>query len=115
MTVAEQSTTSFDLIGGAMIVRQITDHFYDLMEADPAYAKLRDLPAEDLPSTHVSLACSLTAWLGGRLDCSCEHRGACLMYVPARSPITRDTAGRWVEERICEILDYKGEPTADRT
>lgn len=43
MTVAEQSQTSFDLIGGARIVRQITDHFYDLMEADPAYAQLRDL------------------------------------------------------------------------
>src|SRR3546814_11731031 len=75
MTVAEQSQTSFDLIGGAMIVRQITDHFYDLMEADPAYAQLRDLHAEDLASMRVSLAGFLNAWLGGPGDWFVEHPG----------------------------------------
>src|SRR3546814_1870503 len=116
MTVAEQSQTSFDLIGGAMIVRQITDHFYDLMEADPAYAQLRDLHAEDLASMRVSLAGFLNAWLGGPRDWFVEHPGVCMMSAHARLPIPRETADQWVDamrreigrascrERVCQYV-----------
>src|SRR3546814_18377175 len=96
MNVAEQSQTSFDLIGGAMIVRQITDHFYDLMEDDPAYAQLRDLHAEDLASMRVSIAGFLNAWLGGQRAWFVAYPGVCMMSAPARLPITRETDDTWV-------------------
>src|SRR3546814_2168254 len=95
MTVAEQSQTPFDLIGGARIVRQITDHFYDLMEADPAYAQLRHLHAEDLASMRVSLAGSLNAWLYCPRDWFDEHPGIRMMSPPARLSSTQKTVHQW--------------------
>ena len=110
MTVAEQSQTPFDLIGGAKIVRQITDCFYDLMEADPAYAQLRDLHAEDLAPMRVSLAGFLNAWLGGPSDWFVEHPGVCMMSAHARLPITRETADQWADAMRRAITASSVEP-----
>src|SRR3546814_14908386 len=82
-----------------MIFRQITYHFYYLMDADPAYAQLRDLHAEDLASMRVFLACFLNAWLGGPRDWFVEHPGVCMMSSHARLSITRATAASWEDAR----------------
>lgn len=93
--MTELSQTPFDLIGGATIVRQITDHFYDLMETDPAYEQLRHLHAEDLAPMRMSLAGFLNAWMGGPRDWFVQHPGVCMMSTHARLPITRETADQW--------------------
>src|SRR3546814_14618661 len=98
MTVAEQSQTPFDLIGGAKIVRQITDHFFDLMEADPAYAQLRALHAEALAPMRVSLAGFLNAWLGGPSVWFVEYPGVCLMSAHARLLIPLETASHSIRK-----------------
>lgn len=110
MTVAEQSQTPFDLIGGTKIVRQITDRFYDLMEADPAYTQLRDLHAEDLAPMRASLAGFLNAWLGGPRDWFVEHPGVCMMSAHARLPITRQTADQWADAMRRAIMASPMEP-----
>lgn len=97
MTTAEQPPTPFDLIGGAMIVRQITDHFYDLMEADPAYTQLRELHAPNLSPMRASLAGFLNAWLGGPRDWFVGRPGVCMMSAHARVLINSKTAGQWID------------------
>lgn len=77
-----------------MVVRQIVDLFYDIME-EPAYARLRELHARDLTPMRKSLAGFLTAWMGGPGDWFKEHPGVCMMSAHKIVPIDGETAGQW--------------------
>jgi len=59
------SRTPYDLIGGDAKVRQLVDHFYDLMELEPAYARLRAVHGSSLESAREKLYLFLSGWLGG--------------------------------------------------
>ena len=59
------SRTPYDLIGGDAKVRQLVDHFYDLMEFEPAYARLRAVHGNSLESAREKLYQFLSGWLGG--------------------------------------------------
>jgi len=71
--------TPYEAIGGTSAVRQIVDHFYDLMETDTDLADLRALHEPDLKPMRDSLTGFLTAWLGGPRDWFVKRRGACVM------------------------------------
>jgi hemoglobin len=94
-TVDRPVQTPFDLVGGGATVRRLVDRFYDLMDADPAYAALRALHAGDLSPMRDSLTGFLTAWLGGPRDWFVERPGACVMSAHARLAITPETAVQW--------------------
>lgn len=89
--------TPFDVIGGAPAVRRLVEAFYDLMDADPAYARLRALHAPDLTPMRASLAGFLTGWLGGPRDWFAAHPGLCMMSLHRAMPIDADLARQWTD------------------
>ncbi|MFD1103594.1 MULTISPECIES: group II truncated hemoglobin [Sphingobium] len=89
--------TPFDMIGGAPVVRQVVDRFYDLMDSERDYAALRAMHAEDLAPMRTSLSGFLIAWLGGPRDWFSEHPGVCVMSAHAKLAIDRESADQWVD------------------
>lgn len=102
--------TPFEAIGGTPMVRAIVDRFYDLMDAQPAYAELRALHAADLAPMRASLSGFLTAWLGGPRDWFADNRGKCVMSLHARMAVTPQTARQWAEAMRLAIADCAVDP-----
>jgi hemoglobin len=57
--------TPYEMIGGADKLRAIVDRFYDLMELDPRYEKLRAAHGATLEHAREKLFMFLSGWLGG--------------------------------------------------
>jgi len=57
--------TPYVLLGGDAAVRALVDRFYDLMDLEAGYAKLRALHAGDLTHAREKLYLFLSGWLGG--------------------------------------------------
>ena len=106
-----QSGTPFEAVGGAGAVRRLAVTFYDLVDADPAYAELRIMHAGDMGHVKDSLTGFLTAWLGGPRDWFTTNPGVCMMSLHRAMPITPATAGQWIAamERAMHAVDL--EPT----
>jgi hemoglobin len=100
----------YKMIGGAEVVRALVERFYDLVESEPAYQRLRALHAQDLTPMRASLAGFLTAWLGGPRDWFAERPGGCLMSLHAQIDIDVDTARQWVEAMGRALADSPIEP-----
>ncbi len=60
-----QPTTAFDWLGGEGRVRELVDRFYDLMELEPGYARLRAAHGDSLDTARDKLFWFLCGWLGG--------------------------------------------------
>jgi len=60
-----QPQTAFDWVGGEGAVRTLVDRFYDLMELEPGYAKLRAMHPTDMAGSRDKLFWFLCGWLGG--------------------------------------------------
>jgi hemoglobin len=103
MNTAVEPTTPYEILGGAAPVRQIVDRFYDLMDADPAYAALRALHAPDLAPMRASLAGFLDGWLGGPRDWFAS--GRCVMSAHSNVKIDRATSAQWTEAMARAIAD----------
>ncbi|WP_397586717.1 group II truncated hemoglobin [Sphingobium fuliginis] len=111
MTAAEQKQQApYDLVGGAVVVRNIVDRFYDLMDQEDAYRELRALHAPELGPMRVSLAGFLNAWLGGPRDWFDDHPVVCMMSAHARLPITGETADQWCDAMRRAIADSTVDP-----
>ena len=89
--------TPFDRLGGHAAITAIVERFYDLMDADPAYAGLRAMHAADLAPMRRSLAGFLAGWSGGPRDWFEANPGRCMMSVHKPFPITPDLAAQWVD------------------
>jgi len=101
----EPRLTPYDRLGGREVLQRITDRFYDLMDGDPAYARLRAMHAPDLAPMRRSLAGFLAAWCGGPRDWFEENPGKCMMSAHAGLPIDRETAGQWADAMRRAIAD----------
>lgn len=106
-----QSRSPFEVVGGEAAVRQLAVTFYDLVAADPAYAELRVMHADDMDAVKASLTGFLTAWLGGPRDWFTARPGVCMMSLHRAMPITAATAGQWIAamEQAMHAVDL--EPT----
>ena len=62
---AEAGPTPFVHLGGEPGVRALVDRFYDLMDLEPAYARLRALHPTTLDGSRDKLYWFLCGWLGG--------------------------------------------------
>jgi len=93
--VAQQ--TAFDQIGGAEPVAAMVNAFYDLMDTDPAYARLRAIHAQDLTPMRASLGGFITGWLGGPRDWFVQRPGVCMMSLHRSMPIDAELGRQWVE------------------
>ncbi|GAB4119698.1 MAG: group II truncated hemoglobin [Rubrivivax sp.] len=58
-------TTPYEALGGEAGVRALVDRFYDLMDLEPGYARLRALHPQDLSGSRDKLFWFLSGWLGG--------------------------------------------------
>lgn len=61
----EASATPYDRLGQEAGVRALVDRFYDLMDLEPGYARLRALHPQDLAGSRDKLFWFLSGWLGG--------------------------------------------------
>lgn len=104
------STTPYDAIGGAEVVRRVVDRFYDLMDSDPAYAELRALHADDLAPVRESLTGFLCGWLGGPRDWFTARPGVCVMSAHASIPVTPLTAAQWIAAMGQALRETEVEP-----
>ena len=109
MTDAAQQT-AFDQIGGAEPVAAMVNAFYDLMENDPAYARLRAIHAADLTPMRASLAGFITGWLGGPRDWFVQRPGACMMSLHRAMPIDAELGRQWVEAMTRAMAQVGIEP-----
>ena len=98
-------TTPYERIGGRAAIEAITERFYDLIEEEPAYARLRAMHAEDLGPMRRSLAGFLTGWSGGPRDWWIENPGKCMMSAHKPFAIDRDLAGQWADAMRRAIAD----------
>ena len=57
--------THYEILGGDAKVRELVERFYDLMELDPAYVRLRSVHGSTLESAREKLYMFLSGWLGG--------------------------------------------------
>jgi hemoglobin len=64
-TVATPPLTPFEQLGGEPGVRGLVDRFYDLMDLEPAYARLRAVHGSTLDGARDKLFWFLCGWLGG--------------------------------------------------
>lgn len=55
----------YEMMGGDAKVRALVDHFYDLMDLEPAYADLRQAHGTTLDDARDKLYWFLSGWLGG--------------------------------------------------
>jgi len=55
----------FNDIGGVEGVRALIDAFYDAMDENPAFERIRSLHPDDLTGSRDKLAKFITGWLGG--------------------------------------------------
>ena len=62
---AKSPVTPYELIGGEAAVRRLADRFYEIMDTDPAAARIRAMHGEDLTPIRQLLFEFLSGWLGG--------------------------------------------------
>ncbi|WP_176592594.1 globin [Sphingobium sp. EM0848] len=86
-------TTPFARLGGEPTIAAITNHFYDLIDQDPAYAELRAIHAADLSVVRNGLSHFLIGWAGGPRDWF--ERGQCVMSLHRAFPVTPALADQW--------------------
>jgi hemoglobin len=59
------AATPYQRIGGDAAVRALVERFYDLMELEPGFARLREVHGSSLESAREKLYLFLSGWLGG--------------------------------------------------
>jgi len=105
--IAPKLSSPFERIGGREPIVRLVDRFYDLMDSNPAYARLRAIHGPDLLAMRGRLADFLVGWMGGPRDWFDQNPGACIMSAHAAMPgIDRETAEQWLacmEEAAQEI------------
>ena len=62
---SESRLTPYEALGGDAQVRALVDRFYDLMDFEPGYARLRAVHGSTLESAREKLYLFLSGWLGG--------------------------------------------------
>ena len=104
-SVVASPETPYQRIGGAAVIEAITERFYDVMDSDPAYARLRAMHAPDLGPMRRSLAGFLTGWSGGPGDWFVANPGKCVMSAHRAFAIDREVAAQWVSAMQRAIAD----------
>ena len=61
----ENTTTTYEKIGGVAAVAKLSARFYGLMDSVPQFAELRAMPPASLASSREKLYMLLSGWLGG--------------------------------------------------
>lgn len=92
-----QTKTAYETLGGAEAVDALAQRFYEVMDLNPAYAKLRAMHGENLEPVRKAFAGFLSGWLGGPRDWFVAKGGFCIMSRHAGMGITQETARQWLD------------------
>ena len=94
---AAPASTPYQLIGGEAAVRRLAEAFYDAMEQEPRFARLRAIHAADLAPMRARLADWLTGWMGGPRVYAARHPGrGCIVSAHGRFTIDSQMADDWM-------------------
>ncbi|HRI64908.1 MAG TPA: group II truncated hemoglobin [Polyangium sp.] len=91
--------TPFDRLGGESAVRELCEHFYDVMDRDePALARLHPLDHRGKVSreSRDRFALFLIGWLGGPQDYIAQHGHPRLRMRHARVPVDIAMRDAWL-------------------
>jgi hemoglobin len=89
--------TPYQLIGGEAGVQRLVEAFYDVMEREPRFARLRAIHAPDLAVMRARLADFLTGWMGGpRVYAERHPDRPCIVSAHAALPIDGQMASDWM-------------------
>jgi len=106
--------TPYELIGGEPMVRRLADRFYEIMDTDPAAARIRAMHAADLTPIRQLLFEFLSGWLGGPpiYFQRSEHR--CIMSAHRPYAIGEAERDEWMMcmRRAMDECGLKGEMRA---
>lgn len=93
---ATAKPTPYELIGGEVMVRRLADRFYEIMDSDPAAARIRAMHGKDLGPIRQLLFEFLSGWLGGPplYFNRTEHR--CIMSAHRPYPIGEAERDEWI-------------------
>lgn len=100
------NASPYDRIGGLVVLRRISDRFYDLMETEIEFAALRAMHAPDLAPMREALPLFLAGWSGGPRTWWETNPGKCMVSMHAPLGIDSETAGQWasaMRRAIAEI------------
>ena len=89
--------TPFDAIGGEESVRALVDSFYDHMDRDEPFDRIRTLHPEDLTESREKLYLFLCGWLGGPQYYVQKHGHPRLRMRHAPFPIAEVERDQWLE------------------
>mgnify|MGYP000156218830 CR=1 FL=1 len=81
---------------GAEGIQAITNEFYDIMDSDEQFTKLRAMHAEDLNPMKIKLAEYLTGWMGGPPVYAEKYGGVCMTEPHANYWIGPDERDEWL-------------------
>jgi hemoglobin len=91
-----QKASPFERLGGEAAIRRIVERFYDVMETDPAAARIRAMHAADLSVMRSKLADWMIGALGGPpLYAQRPDRG-CMGSVHKAFPIGEEDVEEWM-------------------
>lgn len=102
---APSKTAPYYHIGEEEGVRCLADAFYDIMEGDPAFARLRAIHAADLGPMRARLADFLVGWMGGPNRYAERHPGRpCIATAHSAFKIDARLADDWM---ACMTLAFE--------
>ncbi len=102
-TGTETPQTPYQRIGGGDAVHALVDRFYDVMDGNPDFARLRAMHGDDLAPMRVSLTGFLSGWMGGPRDWF--GSGKCVMSAHAPFTIDADLRDQWLAAMRIALAD----------
>lgn len=95
-TLDHPPESPYDRLGGAAVLRQLVDRFYDAMEQDPAASGIRQMHADDLGPIRDKLFDWLSGWAGGPAIYNARPDRTCIMSAHAPYAIGPAERDQWM-------------------
>lgn len=89
--------TPYDMAGGETGLKRMVEAFYDIMDSDPAMAKLRAMHAPDLGPMREKLFDWLSGWMGGPQRYSQRPDAGCVVSAHRPFAIDAETRDQWMD------------------
>ena len=95
-TIELPTRSPYERLGGAPILRQLVDAFYDIMDSDPAAAGIRAMHDVDLGPIRDKLFDWLSGWSGGPPVYNARPDRTCIMSAHAPYAIGQAERDAWM-------------------
>ena len=107
-TDIQTQDSPFALFGGAAAVAQLTRRLYQIMDEDPAAARIRAMHGDDLQAVAVHVASFLTGWLGGPRDYFEDPARPCIRSAHRSFDIGPEDRDAWMACMRKALAEHEG-------